>query len=681
MSATKKKDKDKSAKKESKSIFKIFRKSKVGLFDRTLEDIPLVVSEPIAWLRSHNALGEEGIFRVPGSATDIKLLKAKYDKGKKVDLETVENVHTVAGILKVFFRELTEPLLTFELYEAWLAAVQAPDLPTQLEFLQKVIASLPPGNRAILKELMGFLHQVSLVPSNCMNATNIAIVFAPNLIRPRQETMETILMSSSYVNQLIQMLIMYHDQLFMGKDLPAEGIQVVTPLAPHLISLKQAQEKVHSGGAKTVTIVDAPAESISPPVSPRGEKGEKQPKLSPRKSKQDLKPDAGDTSNPSSPRKLGHSHSPSNGSQVAAAARPTLAQHGRTMTAGSLPTTKGGGRASSGGKRKESKGDKKDKRNRNTILVAESSDGSKRASATDRKSFYETLKAGTLSLAATLLEEQDLVMEVEEVERLSGESRAEAEERLRLRLEEEKKNARNLKRAHRTSRKLRDSTFLDPAFTSIFKSPDQQPAAPTAPVVATTETTPAVKVTPVEATPDALPPPLITPDITSIPPLPLALPLPLVPPQEDDLSSSESDSDDSDSDSEDAPPTPSTEGVALPPPIFVEPPPEDDDGDVRTKLSQNLAIKAKITDVVEKVADGDIGELAQFMGQMKKLSRMERQKSKTVLLQRMQIKRQQIESFAEDDEDSESDAGSDDEESAASESTNPDSAVLGNDFI
>lgn len=43
--------------------------------------------------------------------------------GKKVDLATVINPHTVAGLLKVFFRELPEPLLTFELYDAFLAAI------------------------------------------------------------------------------------------------------------------------------------------------------------------------------------------------------------------------------------------------------------------------------------------------------------------------------------------------------------------------------------------------------------------------------------------------------------------------------------------------------------------------------------------------------------------------------
>jgi hypothetical protein len=42
--------------------------------------------------------------------------------GKKVDLEG-RDIHTVAGVLKLFFRELPEPLLTYELYDTFLAAV------------------------------------------------------------------------------------------------------------------------------------------------------------------------------------------------------------------------------------------------------------------------------------------------------------------------------------------------------------------------------------------------------------------------------------------------------------------------------------------------------------------------------------------------------------------------------
>lgn len=47
----------------------------------------------------------------------------KYYIGKKVDLFQIDDVHTVAGLLKVFFRELPEPILTYELYNSWIAAL------------------------------------------------------------------------------------------------------------------------------------------------------------------------------------------------------------------------------------------------------------------------------------------------------------------------------------------------------------------------------------------------------------------------------------------------------------------------------------------------------------------------------------------------------------------------------
>ena len=65
----------------------------------------------------------EGLFRVSGSLTDVKMIKDQYLKGKKVDLDKVADPHTVAGVLKIFFRESKDPLLTFELYDCWVAAV------------------------------------------------------------------------------------------------------------------------------------------------------------------------------------------------------------------------------------------------------------------------------------------------------------------------------------------------------------------------------------------------------------------------------------------------------------------------------------------------------------------------------------------------------------------------------
>ena len=52
--------------------------------------------------------------------------------GKKVVLTKEMNANTVAGVLKLFFTELTNPVLAYELYPAFMAAVGRAAAPTLL---------------------------------------------------------------------------------------------------------------------------------------------------------------------------------------------------------------------------------------------------------------------------------------------------------------------------------------------------------------------------------------------------------------------------------------------------------------------------------------------------------------------------------------------------------------------
>jgi hypothetical protein len=66
-----------------------------------------------------------GLFRLSGSLTEVKALREKFDRGEVVDfgnLEHVKSPHTVASLLKMWLRELPEPLATFELYDCFIAA-------------------------------------------------------------------------------------------------------------------------------------------------------------------------------------------------------------------------------------------------------------------------------------------------------------------------------------------------------------------------------------------------------------------------------------------------------------------------------------------------------------------------------------------------------------------------------
>lgn len=47
----------------------------------------------------------------------MRQLQQRYNEGETVDFKDLANPHLAAVMLKTFLRELTEPIMTFELYE------------------------------------------------------------------------------------------------------------------------------------------------------------------------------------------------------------------------------------------------------------------------------------------------------------------------------------------------------------------------------------------------------------------------------------------------------------------------------------------------------------------------------------------------------------------------------------
>lgn len=92
----------------------------------TERDIAVTLETCIGWLLNH--IREEGLFRIPGSSSKVKMLKSAFDAGiisKIIDIdEYARDPHTVAGTLKSYLRELPEPLLTYQLYEEWISAAR-----------------------------------------------------------------------------------------------------------------------------------------------------------------------------------------------------------------------------------------------------------------------------------------------------------------------------------------------------------------------------------------------------------------------------------------------------------------------------------------------------------------------------------------------------------------------------
>ncbi|CAN0485228.1 unnamed protein product, partial [Ectocarpus sp. 8 AP-2014] len=129
-----------------------------------------------------------GLFRVPGNTEKIQQLKSTFDAGEDVEFDErkIHDVHEVATLLKMYFRELPEPVVPTAFYHPML---EASDLTEFVETVRALVAQLPEINRTCVRLLFAFLLRVSLLSAeNLMTTENLGIVFAPNLLRAPNAT-------------------------------------------------------------------------------------------------------------------------------------------------------------------------------------------------------------------------------------------------------------------------------------------------------------------------------------------------------------------------------------------------------------------------------------------------------------------------------------------------------------
>ncbi|XP_014636036.1 PREDICTED: rho GTPase-activating protein 11A isoform X2 [Ceratotherium simum simum] len=141
--------------------------------------IPSFLVDACTSLEEH--IHTEGLFRKSGSVIRLKALKNKLDHGESC-LSSAPPCD-IAGLLKLFFRELPEPLLPVDLHEALFKAQQ---LGTEEKNKATLLLSCLMTDHTIdiLRYLFNFLRNVSLRSSeNKMDSSNLAVIFAPNLLQ------------------------------------------------------------------------------------------------------------------------------------------------------------------------------------------------------------------------------------------------------------------------------------------------------------------------------------------------------------------------------------------------------------------------------------------------------------------------------------------------------------------
>ncbi|XP_039525322.1 rho GTPase-activating protein 11A isoform X2 [Pimephales promelas] len=141
-------------------------------------DVPCFIVDACTCLMDH--LDTEGLFRKSGSVVRVKSLRAKLDQGED-GLPTALPLD-IAGLLKQFFRELPEPVLTTDLHAGFLKAQELPSEDERTSATVLLSCVLPDRNLNTLRYFFSFLKTVSQrCAENKMDSSNLSVIFAPNL--------------------------------------------------------------------------------------------------------------------------------------------------------------------------------------------------------------------------------------------------------------------------------------------------------------------------------------------------------------------------------------------------------------------------------------------------------------------------------------------------------------------
>ncbi|XP_067869313.1 rho GTPase-activating protein 27-like isoform X2 [Heterodontus francisci] len=158
----------------------------------------------------------DGLYRVSGNLAIIQKLRFKVNHDENVNLEDGpwDDVHVITGALKLFFRELAEPLFPFNYFDSFISAMKLGDPGQRLTYMKDLIHSLPVPNHDTMQVL--FKHLCNVIEyrnQNRMSFQSMAIVFGPTLLKPETEQ-GNIAVHMVYQNQIVEFILNRYQHLF-----------------------------------------------------------------------------------------------------------------------------------------------------------------------------------------------------------------------------------------------------------------------------------------------------------------------------------------------------------------------------------------------------------------------------------------------------------------------------------
>ncbi|XP_024922001.1 rho GTPase-activating protein 45 isoform X1 [Cynoglossus semilaevis] len=222
----------------------------------TNDGIPFIITKCISEIE-RRALTMKGIYRVNGVKTRVEKLCQAFENGKELVELSQCSPHDISNVLKLYLRQLPEPLMLFRLYNSLMGVAKEslqseeetpeeaesggtnpavskgaelvdlgpdtdPEVLVLVDKLKEHLKELPKANFATLRYIVRHLRRIAeLEENNKMSPSNLGIVFGPSLMRPRP-TGATISLSSlvDYPHQarIVEALIVFYSSIFQSKS-------------------------------------------------------------------------------------------------------------------------------------------------------------------------------------------------------------------------------------------------------------------------------------------------------------------------------------------------------------------------------------------------------------------------------------------------------------------------------
>eukprot|EP01102_Stenamoeba_stenopodia_P003510 TRINITY_DN1358_c0_g1_i1.p1 TRINITY_DN1358_c0_g1~~TRINITY_DN1358_c0_g1_i1.p1 ORF type:complete len:1053 (-),score=361.84 TRINITY_DN1358_c0_g1_i1:129-3287(-) len=228
--------------------------------------LPLLMTALIRYIE-HTGLDTEDLFSKPPDPA----LKKKIEAGE-LDFELIQNVHSVAGLLQIFLKELPEPLLTFELHNCFIGVADIAHEQTQRQVLRTLVEALPPLHVLALCRMLKFLYLATRGYVNRLD--RLARIFAPLFLRRKMSSSTNVSVATLEAEQaagakILKVMIEKYWLLFKGEDdMPDEVWDEFLPHSPRLEKGESMREiEAHPRQAAVVSAGSTPVPPLLKSIS------------------------------------------------------------------------------------------------------------------------------------------------------------------------------------------------------------------------------------------------------------------------------------------------------------------------------------------------------------------------------------------------------------------------------